>query len=159
DQVAGHWHSALQQQADTSERLVGGLERSLSGFTSHFEERASALLAGVQDHANQTQAAQGQAATAQHAAWATSLQAVAADLQAHWQRVGEQALAHQQTVCRTLEHAAQAITEGASQQASRSMEGVARLLEKSEALVQARAESEAQWALQQGQRMDDIASL
>lgn len=159
DQVAGHWRSALQQQADTSERLVGGLERSLGSFTSSFEERAAALLTGVQEHANKTQAAQGEAATAQQAAWATSLQSVAADLQAHWQRVGEQTLAHQQTVCHTLEHTAQAITEGASQQAGRSMEGVARLLEKSEALVQARAESEAQWAQQQGQRMDQIASL
>src|SRR5690606_12926114 len=65
DQVAGHWHSALQQQADTSERLLGGLERSLNGFTRSFEERASALLAGVQDHANQSQAAQGEAANAQ----------------------------------------------------------------------------------------------
>jgi len=159
EQVAGHWHSALQQQAETSERLVGGLERSLNGFTSSFEERAAALLAGVQETASQAQAAQGQAATAQQAAWTASLQAVAADLDAHWQRVGEQTLAHQQTVCQTLEHTAQAITEGASQQAGRSMEGVARLLEKSEAMMQARVESEAQWAQQQGQRMDEVAGL
>jgi hypothetical protein len=159
DQVAGHWHNALQQQAQSSERLVGGLERSLNGFTIHFEERASALLAGVQDHATQTQAAQGEAATAQQAAWAASLQAMAAELQAHWQRVGEQTLAHQQTVCQTLEQTAEAITEGASQQAGRSMEGVARLLAQSETLVQARAEAEAQWAQQQGQRMDEIATL
>ncbi|MCU0763691.1 MAG: DUF802 domain-containing protein, partial [Hydrogenophaga sp.] len=159
DAVAKHWQGALQQQAGTSERLVAALEHTLNGFSTRFDARATALLAGVQEHSAQTRAAQEQAAGEQLAAWTAALQALAADLNSQWQRAGEQALGQQQAVCSLLERTALAITEHTSAQASRSLEGVHRLLAQSEALVQARTASEAQWAEQNGQRMEEIVSL
>ncbi len=51
------------------------------------------------------------------------------------------------------------VQQAASEQATRSLNGVTRLLTQSEALVQARTESEAQWTQQHGQRMDELAAL
>ena len=157
--VAAGWASALQQHAHTSEQQVSGLGQALAAFTRTFEERSAALLASVQHTVSQSQAEQTVADQHKQATWAQALQGMATTLQSEWQQVGAQTLAQQQAVCQTLEHTASAITERASQQASRSLEDMARLLAQSEELVRARAASEAAWAQQHGERMDQLAVL
>ncbi|MDG5976072.1 hypothetical protein H010_12459 [Hydrogenophaga taeniospiralis CCUG 15921] len=157
--VAEGWQSALQNHARTSEQLVSGLGNALEQFNASFEARAAQLLANVQQATAQQHSEQAQAEAQKLAVWTTALQGMASGLQAEWQQVGAQNLAQQQAVCQTLEHTASALQQSASEQATRSMESVARLLDKSEALVQARTEAEAQWAQQHGQRMDELAAL
>ncbi|MBU4518865.1 MAG: DUF802 domain-containing protein [Gammaproteobacteria bacterium] len=157
--VAEGWASALQNHARTSEQLVSGLGQALDQFNTSFEARAAQLLANVQQATAQQHSEQAQAEALKQAAWTTALQGMASGLQAEWQQVGAANLAQQQAVCQTLEHTASAIQHSASEQATRSMESVARLLVQSEALVLARTESEAQWTQQHGQRMDQLAAL
>ena len=157
--VAEGWNAALQNHARTSEQLVSGLGQALDQFNTSFEARAAQLLANVQQATAQQHSEQAQAEALKQAAWTTALQGMASGLQAEWQQVGAANLAQQQAVCQTLEHTASAIQHSASEQATRSMESVARLLAQSEALVLARTESEAQWTQQHGQRMDQLAAL
>ncbi len=157
--VMESWQAALQQQARTSEQLVGGLGNALSEFNTSFEARATRLLANVQQATAQQHGEQAQAEAQRLAAWTSALQGMASSLQAEWQQVGAHNLAQQQAVCQTLEHTASAMQHSASEQATRSLESVTRLLAQSEALVQARTETEAQWTQQHGQRMDELAAL
>lgn len=157
--VAEGWQAALQNHARTSEQLVGGLGQALEQFNASFEDRAAQLLANVQQATAQQHSEQAQAEALKQAAWSTALQGMASGLQAEWQQVGAHNLAQQQAVLQALEHTASALQLSASEQATRSAESVARLLAKSEALVQARTEAEAQWIAQHGQRMDELAAL
>jgi len=157
--VTEGWTTALQNHARTSEQLVGGLGQALEQFNTSFEARAAQLLNNVQQVTAQQHSEQAQAEALKQAAWTAALQGMASSLQAEWQQVGAHNLAQQRAVCETLEHTASAMQHSASEQATRSLESVARLLEKSEALVQARAEAEARWTEQHGQRMDQLAAL
>jgi len=157
--VAEGWATALQNHARTSEQLVSGLGNALNQFNTSFEARAAQLLANVQQATAQQHSEQAQAEALKQVAWTTALQGMASGLQAEWQQVGAHNLAQQQAVCQTLEHTASAMQHSASEQATRSMESVARLLAQSEALVLARTASEAQWTEQHGQRMDQLAAL
>jgi len=87
------------------------------------------------------------------------LQAMAAELQAQWQRAGDHAIAQQQAVAAALEQAGSEIAQRTSAQAGRTLTEVARLLDQSQELVRARSESEARWTGQHGQRMDELAGL
>jgi hypothetical protein len=157
--VAEGWASALQHHTRTSEQLVGGLGQALEQFNTSFEARAGQLLSNVQQATAQQHREQAQAEAQKLAAWTTALQGMASSLQAEWQQVGAHNLAQQQAVCQTLEHTASAMQHTASEQATRSLESVTRLLAQSEALVQARTETEAQWTQQHGQHMDELAAL
>ncbi|MDP3326494.1 MAG: DUF802 domain-containing protein [Hydrogenophaga sp.] len=157
--VAEGWASALQHHTRTSEQLVGGLGQALEQFNTSFEARAGQLLSNVQQATAQQHREQAQAEAQKLAAWTTALQGMASSLLAEWQQVGAANLAQQQAVCQTLEQTASAIQQSAAEQATRSMESVTRLLEKSDALVQARTEAEALWTEEHGQRMDELAAL
>jgi hypothetical protein len=157
--MAEGWASALQHHTRTSEQLVSGLGQALEQFNTSFEARGGQLLSNVQQATAQQHREQAQAEAQKLAAWTTALQGMASSLQAEWQQVGAANLAQQQAVCQTLEQTASAIQHSASEQATRSMESVARLLAQSEALVQARTEAEALWTQQHGQRMDQLAAL
>ena len=157
--VAESWNAALKNHERTSEQLVSGLGQALERFNASFEARAAQLLANVQQATAQQHSEQAQAETLKQAAWTTALQGMASGLQAEWQRVGAHHLAQQQAVCETLERTASAIQRSASEQATRSVDSVARLLDKSEALLLARTEAEALWVQQHGERMDQLAAL
>lgn len=157
--VTDGWRAALQIHARTSEQLVGGLGQALEQFNASFEARAAQLLANVQQATAQQHSEQAQAEALKQAAWSTALHGMASGLQTEWQQVGAHNLAQQQAVLQALENTASALQHSASEQATRSAESVASLLAKSEALVQARTETEAQWVAQHGQRMDELAAL
>ena len=157
--VAEGWSSALRQHALTSESHANGLSQALTEFTTTFEERSAALLTHVQQTVSQSQTEQTAAEQRKQAAWTQALQVMAATLQTEWQRLGEQTLAQQQALCNGLAQAAGAITDQASQQTQARLEDMARLMAQSEALVQARTASEAAWAQQHGERMDQLSSV
>jgi hypothetical protein len=139
--------------------MVAQLSEALVGFNTTFEQRASALLANVGQAMNQSQAEHAKAEQQKQAAWTQALQTMAAGLQSEWQTVGSQNLAQQQAVGQSLAQAATAIRQSATEQARQTQEEMSRLLAASEALVQARSEAEAQWAAEQGERMDQLAGL
>ncbi|AOW14175.1 hypothetical protein LPB72_06365 [Hydrogenophaga crassostreae] len=153
------WLQTLQSQAMGSEQMVARLGEALTGFSDSFEQRASALLANVGQAMNQSQADHAQAEQQKQATWTQALQTMAAGLQSEWQTVGSQNLAQQQAVGQALAQAAAAIQQSATEQARQTQEEMSRLLATSEALVQARSEAEAQWAAEQGERMDQLAGL
>ncbi|HEY3047816.1 MAG TPA: DUF802 domain-containing protein [Polaromonas sp.] len=157
--VSETWTTALQNHARTSESQVNGLDRALAAFTDTFEQRSGALLATVNEAVSSSQSDQTSADRQRLEAWMQALESMAATLHGEWQRVGAQTLAQQQAVCETLEKTAGEITERTSHQASRTLDDMARLLDRSEELVRSRIETEAHWTQQQGDRMDQLASV
>jgi hypothetical protein len=139
--------------------LVRGLDAALGAFTERFEQRATALLGGVQASLAATQAAQTDADQARQQALTQSLVAMAAALQAEWQRVGTQAIGQQQATAAALEQSARDILQRTQQQAGETLDALAQLVARSEALVTARTESENRWVSQQAERMEQLASL
>ena len=153
------WVQTLHSQATASEKMVAQLSDALAGFNATFEQRANALLANVGQSMNQSQAEHAEAEQQKLAAWTQALQTMAAALQSEWHTVGSQNLAQQQAVGRSLAQAAEAIQHSPTEQARQTQAEMSRLLAASEALVKARSEAEAQWAAQQGERMDQLAGL
>lgn len=157
--VAETWTRALAQHEQGGQQLLQGLSQSLAAFNSGFEERSAQLLARVQATQADAQAQRAQAEQQQQAALTAALERMAQDLKDQWQHAGEQTLAQQRAVLQALEDTATTLTERGAEQAARSLDGVARLIAQTEALVQARAASETAWTEQHGQRMDELAAL
>ncbi|HZY18808.1 MAG TPA: DUF802 domain-containing protein [Ramlibacter sp.] len=157
--VAQTWQSALQDHARTSDALAGRLGQSLASFGEVFEQRSAALLASVDDNLARSRAEQAEADRQRLQDWTQALQAMAAGLEGQWQRVGNETLAHQQALRLALEKTATDISRTAGEQASRTLEQVGQLLERSEALVGTRIETESRWVAQHGARMDQLAGL
>jgi hypothetical protein len=153
------WSQTLQSQATASEQIVNQLGQALTGFNASFEQRASALLANVGQAMNDAQAEHAQVEQLKQAAWTQALQTMATSLQSEWHTVGGQNLAQQQAVGQSLAQTAAAIEQSATEQARQTQAEMSRLLAASEALVTARGEAEADWARQQGERMDQLAGL
>lgn len=157
--VSETWTTALQNHARTSESQVNGLDQALTAFTDTFEQRSGALLATVNEAVSRSQSNQASTDRQRLEAWTQALEAMAATLHGEWQRVGAQSLAQQQAVCQTLEKTAGEITARASQQASRTLDDIARLSTHSEQLIRSRIDAEADWIKQHGNRMDQLASV
>jgi hypothetical protein len=158
-EVAGGWDAAVSRQAHSNDALVQNMDGRLDALTQGFAQRAQGLLASMQEAMAQAQATQATADQARLAEWRQAMGSMAGTLTGEWQRAGEQTLAQQQAVCRTLEAAAGQITERASQHVSHTLEGVTALLNQSEELVRSRVASEAQWVTTQGERMDQLTTV
>jgi hypothetical protein len=158
-QVADTWTSALQDQNQTQQHLLTGLDGALQAFTQTFEQRAATVLLSLQEAALQAQAAQAEADQQRLAAWQSALHTLASTVAGEWQQLGAQTVSQQQAVCQTLESAACQITERASQHVSQTLAGVTQLLSQSEELVRARLASEQQWIASQGERMDQLSAV
>jgi hypothetical protein len=157
--VAEGWTTALGQQERSSATLVAGLGRSLEAFNTNFEQGAQQLLVAVQAaHASQ-QSDQAAQDSARAQAWMASLASMASGLQQEWQSTGAQTLAQQQQICTTLTATAREMSEQTRSSSSQTLDEMARLMHGSEELMRSRMASEAQWTLQHGERMDQLASL
>ncbi len=157
--VADTWTRALDRQEQGSQQLMQGLGDSLAAFNSGFDQRAGQLLASVQAAQTEAQAQRAQAEQRQQAALTAALEGMAQGLRSQWQQAGEQTLAQQRAVLQALQDTATRLTQHSSEQTGRSLDGVARLIAQTEALVQARTASEAAWTQQHAQRMDELAAL
>jgi len=150
---------AMAGIAAESSRLHQGVsaavQAQLAGLATQFSTTTQAVATGW----TQALAERAQADQQQQAAWSASLQSLAQTLHGGWQQASAQAQAQQQAALQALQQTATTIAEHSREQASRSLDGVARLIGQTEALVQARAESEAAWTQEHGQRMDALATL
>jgi hypothetical protein len=151
--------SAMQRIVQDTEQLhrrVGDVAATQAeSLAGTFEQRSLSLLASIDDKLARTRADQVEAERQRLEQWTQSLQAMAAGLDAQWRGVGEQVMEQQRAAGAVLEATAAAIARQASEQAAQS----ARLLEESGALVRSRAETEARWIEQHGQRMDQLAGV
>ncbi|WP_332742765.1 DUF802 domain-containing protein [Hydrogenophaga sp.] len=142
------WTQALQQHAHTSEQQTHGLERALVAFTTTFEQRSAALLAGVHDTVSRSHAEQAATEQQQQTAWKEALRAMATSLQSEWQQLGAQTLAEQQAVGQTLQQTAtlwrNELAALRSEEAARGEAAVQRLLETANEAPKAAAEVIAQ---------------
>ncbi|MDP3864719.1 MAG: hypothetical protein Q8Q75_08380, partial [Rhodoferax sp.] len=75
------------------------------------------------------------------------------------ERFGAQALAQQQAICTVLAQTAQQVTANAQASAGSTLSDLQRLTNSTEALARSRIDAEAQWLVQHGARMDQLASL
>ncbi|MFD0667012.1 DUF802 domain-containing protein [Ramlibacter sp. MAHUQ-53] len=116
-EVATGWQSALQAHARTSQALAADLQQALAGFSAGFEQRGTALVAAVNDSMARSQALHADSEQQRLQAWTGALQALAADLQAQWQRAGELARAQQQAIGQSLQQLADQMAARASAQA------------------------------------------
>jgi hypothetical protein len=117
------------------------------------------LVTSLSESAATSQAQNVAADTQRLHAWTQALKSTTATQQNEWKLVGEQTLANQQAILHALESTSVEISKRTSHEASQAMMGVSTLLERSEALISSRIDTEAQWNRQQGERMDQISSL
>ena len=157
--VTETWTQALKQHAEDARQLLALQEQSLTQLHASFESRAEQWLHKVQTAQEQAQAQRLQMDQSQQASLMAALEGVTQSLQAGWQQAGSSAQTQQQAMMQALEETARAITERSTRQLDQGLEGISRLLAQTEALVQARAASEAAWVQQHGQRMDELAAL
>ena len=150
---------AMAGIAAESSRLHEGVNTAVQAQLEGLSARFSATTMTVADTWTEAQVQRAQAEQQQHATLTAALERMAQGLQTAWQQAGEQTLAQQRAVLQALEDSATTLTQRSSEQAGRSLEGVARLIAQTEALVQSRAASEATWTEQHGQRMDQLAAL
>jgi hypothetical protein len=87
------------------------------------------------------------------------MEGIAQSLTAEWQRVSTQTLERQQAVCDALETAVTGLTGRMGEQVAKTLDGTARLMDQSEALLRTRTDAEAQWLQAQGDRMDALAGV
>ena len=157
--AADGWTAALAQQESGNAVLVSGLGRTLDAFGASFEQRSGALVLTVGQAYAGLQADQAARDGQALQAWKGSLQAMAAGLQQQWQQQGAQTLEQQQQLCDTFASTAQQLGEQAQASASRTMGEVQGLVHGAEELMRSRMDSQAQWTLQQDQRLGELASL
>ncbi len=157
--VAHTWTAALSQHEQASASMVSGVGQTLVAFADSFEQRASALLADVNQAHIRLQAEQSAGDRQRLDAWMGSMEAMAASLKQEWQQAGEQAHTQQKNICSTLTQTAQEITDQARTSAVATLSDITRLMHSSEELIRSRITSEADWLQQNGQRMDQLATL
>ncbi|MDB5896007.1 MAG: hypothetical protein JWQ88_3538 [Rhodoferax sp.] len=157
--VTDGWTGALQIHARTSDGQADRLDRALAAFTQQFDSRSHALVAQVGELASHAQAEQARAEQQRLQGFTGALDAMASSLHTEWRQLGADALAEQAAARAALEHTVQAITAQANEQAARTQTALAGLTAQSEALLQARTESEARWTGQQAERMAAMAEL
>jgi len=157
--VSQGWADAVQTQAAAQERQAACLEQTLTGFADGMDQRTRALQDTLQERWVALQAQQATVEQQQRDAWRESLASLADTLRAQWQQSGAQSLAQQQAICHALEQAASDMTAHHHQQSRQTLDEMARLLAQSEDLIRSRAENEASWAQQQGERFERMVDL
>jgi hypothetical protein len=164
--VAVQWEQAgaqaAQQQRDVAQALQAAasqLDTALQTTAHGFDARTAAMLQALQDSTEHARQGQAQADRERLEHWNASMAGMATTLAEQWQRATVETVQQQQAVGQALAATADRISQRVDQQLEHTLGGAARLLEQSEALVQARTEAEASWLQAQGQRMDSLAAI
>ena len=150
---------AMAGIAAESSRLHQGVNIAVRSQLEGLSERFAASTTSVAESWTRALAERARADGQQQAIWVESLQMLAQQLTSEWQQAGERTAAQQRAVLQALEDTATSITQRSSDDAGRNLDGVARLIARTEALVQSRALSEQAWTEQHGQRMDQLAGV
>jgi hypothetical protein len=149
----------LTRHEQASTRMTERVGQTMDSFSQNFERTAQGLLEKVSAAQEQQHAQQNSADQQRLQAWQASLENMASALHSQWQASGTQTLAQQQAICDTLTQTAQSITTQTQTQTTQTLADITRLVGCSEALVQARIASEAQWAEQHSQRSEALATV
>ncbi len=151
--------SLLVGAKQTSEAIVPVMESALQQLVAETRQQLTQMREALQAQLQGVHTAFREGTHTLTADWARALNESTAALQTEWQRAGEHAQAQQQALARTLEANVASITEHTSSQVSAAIDGMARVLAQSEALVTAQQRVEATWAEQQQARMDQLTAL
>ena len=138
--IAETWIEMLATHRNTSEGLLGGIERSLAAFDSTFEQRSQSLLAAVGGTLSTALTNQADADRQRAEEWTGSLAAMAAALRSEWQQAGLQTLSQQERICSTLERTAYEFSAQAQADAARTRDETALLIRTASEAPQAAAE-------------------
>ncbi|MEY4139404.1 MAG: hypothetical protein RLZZ371_1586, partial [Pseudomonadota bacterium] len=157
--VTVSWTAALAEHERSSAKMVEGVGQSLQAFSHKFEQGSDALLRSVNGAFTRVQAEQAARDLQQQAAWIGSLETTTRTIQQEWQQAGAQTLAQQEQICTTLTRTAQQITEHTQAQSSQTLAQITRLTDASEDLIRSRIAAEANWLQQQGDGIEQLASL
>ena len=141
------------------EQVIEATQAQLHAFTHGFDQRATALLATIQEGAVRAGADQAAADQQRLAAWTRTLESMAATLQREWQEAGARVQSAQQAVCEALQSTAATVSEETRQHSSQTLGQLQALLDQSESLVRERVASEARWMQSHGERLDQLAGL
>jgi hypothetical protein len=158
DGISEAWTQALTQHKQTNERMLNGLDTSLQGFNSSFEQQSKAQLLSAQQTYTNMQGVQAANDELRLSTWSQSLETIATNLSHEWKDVGAHTLAQQERICGTLTQTAQTMSEQAQDSASQTMSEIARLVVASEELVKARIASETNWTQQHGEHMNQMTA-
>lgn len=134
-----------QQTQLLHERVVASTEQQFAELSARFSGAYASLQADQASNDRQ-----------RLDAWMGQLDQMLATLKQEWQQTGSQTLAQQQAICHTLSSTAQDISEHARSSASKTLDGLAQLVARFDALAQSRIASEAAWTTQQGERLDQL---
>src|SRR5690606_14068521 len=118
---------------------------SLQGVTQHVDEAAGRWLEATRAVVDEVHARQQQQAEVAQQTWGDALNRVADELREQWQQAGADLRAGQQTLLQQLGAATAEVADNGSRQLGQALAEVTKLVERSDSLLQARAESEAQW--------------
>ncbi|PUE08894.1 hypothetical protein B9Z51_08125 [Limnohabitans sp. T6-5] len=153
--LQNQWQTAGDQTLAQQEQICNTLTQTASLVTEQVQAHTRQTLADLQ----RVQSEQASSDQQRLQAWQDCLQATASALQSQWQQSGDQTLAQQQQICDTLTQTAQDITTHTQTQATQTLAEITRLMASSEALMQARIASEAQWADQNAQRANELSDV
>jgi len=134
-----------QQTKLLHERVVAATERQFAELSARFSGAYAAWQADQASNDRQ-----------RLDAWMGQLDHMLATMRQEWQHTGSQTLAQQQAICNTLSSTAQDISEHARSSASKTLDEIAQLVARFDALAQSRMASEAAWTTQQGERLDQL---
>jgi hypothetical protein len=148
--------SAMAAVSQEARRSREELAQTTQAIRQAQEQGTHQLIEQAQTALQASQSAMAQSDAQRLQAWTAELATLAQGLQTEWRQVGTQTLDQQQAICQAMERHAGEITQRVSQQAAQAMGDMSRLLSQSEALVQARLASEAQWSDQQGQQLQAL---
>ena len=125
-----------QRQAGTQRDLQVAAETQAQSA----EKQSHALLSRLAQAQATQQAASAASEQQRLVAWTSSLQNLASALRADWQQAGEQALAQQQQICRTLEQTAAGLQAQAAAQSSATLAEMSQLITTASEAPRAAAE-------------------
>ena len=145
--------SAMAAVSQEAQRSREELAQTTQAIRQAQEQGTRQLIEQAQAALSASQSAMAQSDTQRLQTWTAELATLAQGLQTEWRHMGTQTLDQQQAICQAMERNAGEITQRVSLQAAQAMDDMSRLLSQSEALVQARLASEAQWSDQQAQQL------
>lgn len=157
-QVTAQWNEAQSRHEHALTAWTEETRRSLQGVTQHVDDAAGRWLDATRVVVDEVHARQQQEAEAAQQAWGAALGRVAAELREQWQQAGADLRTGQQTLLQQLAAATAEVADNGSRQLGQALAEVAKLVERSDSLLQARAESETRWRDENARRMDEMAA-
>jgi len=138
--VADAWNDALAKQGAAHDDLATRNEQALVAASTAFEAHASSLVRVVQTSHDDLQTRLQARDDARLTSWTDSLAAMAAALNAQWDKAGENVATRQQEICDTLARTAGDIATQTQAHASETIAEISRLVDAASEAPKAAAE-------------------